>query len=91
MLQVSPSTLFAVTAILEGEPFVNSTPRDTFVPGTIQLATSGSDLKPGQTKLKSLSAELQFNSKESSKSSIVDDMADANHLLFKCPEPGANR
>ncbi|KAH0828938.1 hypothetical protein J3R83DRAFT_2362 [Lanmaoa asiatica] len=122
--EVSPSTLFAVAAILEGEPFVNGAPQNTFVPGVIELAEreksfiGGDDLKSGQTKLKSvlaeflvnagikplsiasynhlgnndghnLSAEPQFKSKEISKSSVVDDMVDANRLLYKPPVPGA--
>lgn len=121
--EVSPSTLFAVAAILEGEPFVNGAPQNTFVPGVIALAErhssfiGGDDLKSGQTKLKSvlaeflvnagikplsiasynhlgnndgrnLSAEKQFRSKEISKSSVVDDMVDANRLLYKAPEVG---
>ncbi|KAF8236300.1 Myo-inositol-1-phosphate synthase [Tricholoma matsutake] len=121
--EVSPSTLFAVAAILEGEPFVNGAPQNTFVPGVIALAErhrsfiGGDDLKSGQTKLKSvlaeflvnagikplsiasynhlgnndgrnLSAERQFRSKEISKSSVVDDMVDANRLLYKGPEVG---
>ena len=122
--EVSPSTLFAVAAILEGEPFINGAPQNTFVPGVIELAErerafiAGDDLKSGQTKLKSvfaeflvnagikplaissynhlgnndgrnLSAEAQFKSKEISKSSVVDDMVDANRLLYKPPVPGA--
>jgi myo-inositol-1-phosphate synthase len=121
--EVSPSTLFAVAAILEGEPFVNGAPQNTFVPGAIELAErhqsfiGGDDLKSGQTKLKSvlaeflvnagikplsiasynhlgnndghnLSAERQFKSKEISKSSVVDDMVDANRLLYKAPQIG---
>ncbi|KIY52550.1 Myo-inositol-1-phosphate synthase [Fistulina hepatica ATCC 64428] len=119
--EVSPSTLFAVAAILEGEPFVNGAPQNTFVPGAIDLAEKkqsfigGDDLKSGQTKLKSvlaeflvnagikplsiasynhlgnndgrnLSAQRQFRSKEISKSSVVDDMVNANRLLFKAPD-----
>jgi len=119
--EVSPSTLFAVAAILENQPFVNGAPQNTFVPGAIELAErhksfiGGDDLKSGQTKLKSvfteflvnagikplsiasynhlgnndgrnLSAERQFKSKEISKSSVVDDMVNANRLLFKAPE-----
>lgn len=119
--EVSPSTLFAVAAILENQPFINGAPQNTFVPGAIELAErhqsfiGGDDLKSGQTKLKSvfaeflvnagikplsiasynhlgnndgrnLSAEKQFKSKEISKSSVVDDMVNANHLLFKAPE-----
>ncbi|KAG6891010.1 hypothetical protein C0992_010983 [Termitomyces sp. T32_za158] len=121
--EVSPSSLFAVAAILEGEPFVNGAPQNTFVPGVIDLAErhksfiGGDDLKSGQTKLKSvlaeflvnagikplsiasynhlgnndghnLSAERQFRSKEISKSSVVDDMVDANRLLYKAPAAG---
>ncbi|KAG6840092.1 hypothetical protein C0991_009015, partial [Blastosporella zonata] len=121
--EVSPSSLFAVAAILEGEPFVNGAPQNTFVPGVIALAErhhsfiGGDDLKSGQTKLKSvlaeflvnagikplsiasynhlgnndghnLSAERQFRSKEISKSSVVDDMVDANRLLYKAPAEG---
>ncbi|KAF8161562.1 hypothetical protein B0H34DRAFT_673466 [Crassisporium funariophilum] len=121
--EVSPSTLFAVAAILENEPFVNGAPQNTFVPGAIELAErhqsfiGGDDLKSGQTKLKSvlaeflvnagikplsiasynhlgnndghnLSAERQFKSKEISKSSVVDDMVDANRLLYKAPQVG---
>lgn len=121
--EVSPSTLFAVAAILEGEPYVNGAPQNTFVPGAIELAErqksfiGGDDLKSGQTKLKSvlaeflvnagikplsiasynhlgnndghnLSADAQFKSKEISKSSVVDDMVNANRLLFKAPEAG---
>jgi myo-inositol-1-phosphate synthase len=122
--EVSPSTVFAVASILEGEPFVNGAPQNTFVPGVIALAEreqsfiGGDDLKSGQTKLKSvlaeflvnagikplsiasynhlgnndghnLSAERQFKSKEISKSSVVDDMVDANRLLYKPPVQGA--
>ncbi|KAF8058617.1 hypothetical protein FPV67DRAFT_510476 [Lyophyllum atratum] len=121
--EVSPSSVFAVAAILEGEPFVNGAPQNTFVPGIIALAErhnsfiGGDDLKSGQTKLKSvlaeflvnagikplsiasynhlgnndghnLSAERQFRSKEISKSSVVDDMVDANRLLYKAPKEG---
>lgn len=65
--EVSPSTIFAVAAILEGEPFVNGAPQNTFVPGVIELAEreksfiGGDDLKSGQTKLKSVFAEFLVN------------------------------
>ncbi|KAH9965495.1 inositol-3-phosphate synthase [Russula dissimulans] len=116
--EVAPSTIFAVASILEGVPFINGAPQNTFVPGVIQLAEQrksfigGDDLKSGQTKLKSvlaeflvnagikplsiasynhlgnndghnLSSQRQFRSKEISKSSVVDDMVAANHLLYK--------
>ncbi|KAF8483733.1 inositol-3-phosphate synthase [Russula ochroleuca] len=116
--EVAPSTVFAVASILEGAPFINGAPQNTFVPGVIKLAEQyksfigGDDLKSGQTKLKSvlaeflvnagikplsiasynhlgnndgrnLSSQRQFRSKEISKSSVVDDMVAANHLLYK--------
>ncbi|KAL4068694.1 hypothetical protein V8B97DRAFT_2008624 [Scleroderma yunnanense] len=122
--EVSPSTVFAVASILEGAPFINGAPQNTFVPGVIQLAEreksfiGGDDLKSGQTKLKSvlaeflvnagikplsiasynhlgnndgqnLSAERQFKSKEISKSNVVDDMVNANRLLYKPPAANA--
>lgn len=65
--EVSPSTLFAVAALLENAPFVNGAPQNTFVPGVIQLAEKvggfigGDDLKSGQTKLKSVLAEFLVN------------------------------
>ena len=65
--EVSPSTVFAVASILEGEPFVNGAPQNTFVPGVIELAErqksfiGGDDLKSGQTKLKSVFAEFLVN------------------------------
>ena len=37
--EVSPSTVFAVASILEGVPFINGSPQNTFVPGCIDLAT----------------------------------------------------
>jgi myo-inositol-1-phosphate synthase len=58
--EVAPSTLYAVAAIMEGCPFVNGSPQNTFVPGLIELAVAknvligGDDFKSGQTKLKSV-------------------------------------
>ncbi|KAG5649735.1 hypothetical protein H0H81_002249 [Sphagnurus paluster] len=37
---------------------------------------------------RNLSVERQFHLKETSKSTIVDDMVDANHLLYKAPGEG---
>ncbi|KAF2396772.1 putative inositol-3-phosphate synthase [Trichodelitschia bisporula] len=57
--EVSPSTVFAVASVLEGAPFINGSPQNTFVPGAIQLAEQhnsfigGDDFKSGQTKMKS--------------------------------------
>ncbi|GAA6061194.1 hypothetical protein JCM10212_001515 [Sporobolomyces blumeae] len=65
--EVSPSTLFAVASILEGVPFVNGAPQNTFVPGAIELAErekafiAGDDFKSGQTKVKSVLAEYLVN------------------------------
>jgi myo-inositol-1-phosphate synthase len=36
--EVSPSQLYAVASILEGVPYVNGAPQNTFVPGLIELA-----------------------------------------------------
>ncbi|KAI0470682.1 myo-inositol-1-phosphate synthase [Xylariaceae sp. FL0804] len=116
--EVSPSTVFAVACILEGAPFINGSPQNTFVPGAVELASrrgafvGGDDFKSGQTKMKSalvdflvgagirltsiasynhlgnndgrnLSEQRQFRSKEISKSSVVDDMVEANSVLYK--------
>ena len=72
--EISPSTLFAVASILEGCPYINGSPQNTFVPGAMQLAVrekvtiGGDDFKSGQTKMKSvlvdflISAGLKVNS-----------------------------
>jgi myo-inositol-1-phosphate synthase len=58
--EISPSTLFAVASILEGYPYINGSPQNTFVPGVIELAQrhnvsiAGDDFKTGQTKMKSV-------------------------------------
>lgn len=36
--EVSPSSLFGAACILEGVPFINGAPQNTFVPGLIELA-----------------------------------------------------
>lgn len=116
--EVSPSTVFAVACILEGVPFINGSPQNTFVPGAVDLAhqrgafIGGDDFKSGQTKMKSalvdflisagikltsiasynhlgnndgknLSSQRQFRSKEISKSNVVDDMVEANTVLYQ--------
>ncbi|PKS05847.1 hypothetical protein jhhlp_007676 [Lomentospora prolificans] len=116
--EVSPSTIFAVACILDGVPFINGSPQNTFVPGCIELAEKhksyigGDDFKSGQTKMKSalvdflinagikltsiasynhlgnndgknLSSQKQFRSKEISKSNVVDDMVEANTVLYQ--------
>ncbi|XP_012273112.1 inositol-3-phosphate synthase 1-A [Orussus abietinus] len=58
--EISPSTMFAVAAALEGCTYLNGSPQNTFVPGAIKLAEicktfiGGDDFKSGQTKLKSV-------------------------------------
>ncbi|KAI9346385.1 hypothetical protein DFJ73DRAFT_626391 [Zopfochytrium polystomum] len=58
--EIAPSTIFAVASILEGCPFINGSPQNTFVPGCMDLAErhrvhiGGDDFKSGQTKLKSV-------------------------------------
>ncbi|XP_031830805.1 inositol-3-phosphate synthase isoform X2 [Nomia melanderi] len=58
--EVSPSTVFAVAAALEGCTYINGSPQNTFVPGAMELAKQhgtfigGDDFKSGQTKLKSV-------------------------------------
>lgn len=58
--EVSPSTVFAVACILEGVPYINGSPQNTFVPGCVDLAMehncfiAGDDFKSGQTKFKSV-------------------------------------
>ena len=65
--EVSPSTIFAIASILEGVPFINGSPQNTFVPGCIELAEmhkafiGGDDFKSGQTKVKSVLAEFLVN------------------------------
>lgn len=62
--EVSPSTIFAVASILEGVPYINGSPQNTFVPGCLELAEKhstfigGDDFKSGQTKLKSVLAQF---------------------------------
>ncbi len=52
--------MFAVASILEGCPYVNGSPQNTFVPGVVELAErhnvsiAGDDFKTGQTKMKSV-------------------------------------
>jgi len=58
--EIAPSTLFAVASILEGCPYINGSPQNTFVPGVMELAEekcvfiAGDDFKSGQTKMKSV-------------------------------------
>ena len=62
--EVSPSSIYACACILEGIPFINGSPQNTFVPGVMALAIekhvpiAGDDFKSGQTKLKSSLVEF---------------------------------
>ncbi|KAH7824275.1 putative Inositol-3-phosphate synthase 1 [Monocercomonoides exilis] len=66
--EISPSTMFAVAAILEGNPFINGSPQNTLVPGVVELALrhqvfiSGADFKTGQTKIKSVLTDFLVSS-----------------------------
>eukprot|EP00188_Purpureofilum_apyrenoidigerum_P002245 Plantae.Rhodophyta-Purpureofilum_apyrenoidigerum.ctg2375.p1 GENE.Plantae.Rhodophyta-Purpureofilum_apyrenoidigerum.ctg2375~~Plantae.Rhodophyta-Purpureofilum_apyrenoidigerum.ctg2375.p1 ORF type:complete len:533 (+),score=76.89 Plantae.Rhodophyta-Purpureofilum_apyrenoidigerum.ctg2375:169-1767(+) len=116
--EVSPSTLYAVASILEGCPYVNGSPQNTFVEGCIALAEEkgvficGDDFKSGQTKMKSVLAdyligcgikiktmvtynhlgnndmyqltdEVMWKPKSASKSRIIEDIVDANGMLYR--------
>lgn len=65
--EVSASTMFAVASILEGAPYINGSPQNTFVPGCVQLAEregvfiAGDDFKSGQTKFKSVMVDFLVN------------------------------
>jgi myo-inositol-1-phosphate synthase len=58
--EISPSSLFAVASILEGCPYINGSPQNTFVRGVLDLSVQkgvsigGDDFKSGQTKIKSV-------------------------------------
>ena len=66
--EISPSTIYAVAAILEHFPYINGSPQNTFVPGVIELAEKegtpimGDDFKTGQTKFKSVMADFLVSS-----------------------------
>ncbi|KAI8473857.1 MAG: hypothetical protein J3K34DRAFT_160297 [Monoraphidium minutum] len=58
--EIAPSTLYAAACVLEGVPFINGSPQNTFVPGLLELSIArgvliaGDDFKSGQTKMKSV-------------------------------------
>jgi len=62
--EIAPSMCYAMAAILEGCPYINGAPQNTFVPGLVQLAErhktfiAGDDFKSGQTKMKSALIEF---------------------------------
>lgn len=79
--EVSASTVFAVASILEGAPYINGSPQNTFVPGLIEFAVhhdvfiGGDDFKSGQTKFKSVMAQYLVDAGIKIKS-----IASYNHL-----------
>eukprot|EP00756_Hemistasia_phaeocysticola_P029491 Hpha_TRINITY_DN16236_c2_g2::TRINITY_DN16236_c2_g2_i1::g.14646::m.14646/K01858/INO1, ISYNA1; myo-inositol-1-phosphate synthase len=62
--EISPSTIFAVACALEKTSYINGSPQNTFVPGSVELAQregtfiGGDDFKSGQTKMKSVLVEF---------------------------------
>jgi myo-inositol-1-phosphate synthase len=62
--EISPSTIFATAALLEGCSYINGSPQNTLVPGVIELAKKqrvfivGDDFKTGQTKFKTAMADF---------------------------------
>lgn len=66
--EISPSTMFAVAAVLCKCPFINGSPQNTFVPAVIELAETmgvpiaGDDFKSGQTKIKSVLVDFLVSS-----------------------------
>lgn len=65
---ISPSTIFAVATILSGNIFMNTSPQNTINRSILELAEKygafigGSDLKSGQTKLKSVLVDFLASS-----------------------------
>lgn len=62
--EISPSSIYATAAVLEGCSFINGSPQNTYCDALIQLAKDknvflvGDDLKTGQTKIKSVLADF---------------------------------
>ena len=95
--EISPSQIFAVASILEGTPYINGSPQNTFVPGIEDLAErhrvyiGGDDFKSGQTKLKSVLVDFLISA-----GIKVESIASYNHLgnndgkNLQVPAPGKN-
>ena len=66
--EISPSIIYAVASILEGVPYINGSPQNTFVPGLVELAVQhkvpimGDDFKTGQTKIKTVISDFLISS-----------------------------
>jgi len=119
---ISPSIIFAIASITSECIFINTSPQNTISPAIIKLAkqyntfVGGSDLKSGQTKLKSVLVDYlasaclrplsivsynhlgnrdglnldetpQFQSKETTKRNVIDDVIDENPEIFKGNKP----
>jgi myo-inositol-1-phosphate synthase len=67
-LEISPSLMFGVAAVLEKCIFLNGGPQNTIVPGLIDLAkinktfVGGNDFKTGQTKFKAMMTDFLTSS-----------------------------
>ena len=65
---ISPSVIFAMASTIYGSIFINTSPQNTISPAILKLAKTnntfacGSDLKSGQTKLKSVLVEYLVSS-----------------------------
>ncbi|OHS98044.1 Inositol-3-phosphate synthase isozyme 1 [Tritrichomonas foetus] len=66
--EISPSIIYAVASVLEGVPYINGSPQNTFVKGFIELAVQhhvpimGDDFKTGQTKFKTVISDFLISS-----------------------------
>ncbi|OHT06448.1 Inositol-3-phosphate synthase [Tritrichomonas foetus] len=66
--EIAPSLIYAVAAVLEGVPYINGSPQNTFVKGFIELAVQhhvpimGDDFKTGQTKFKTVISDFLISS-----------------------------
>jgi hypothetical protein len=92
--EVSPSTLYAAACILEGAPFINGSPQNTFVPGLIELAVrnnvliGGDDFKSGQVRQQIHTLDLVERYTRSHQQLVAGAAARyAVRLLLGCTEP----
>ncbi|OWR54580.1 inositol-3-phosphate synthase 1-B isoform 1 [Danaus plexippus plexippus] len=76
--EVSPSTIFAMAAVDEGQCKAHG----SLIPECLKPVSIVSYNHLGNNDGKNLSAPKQFRSKEITKSNVVDDMVEANRLLY---------
>jgi myo-inositol-1-phosphate synthase len=91
--EVAPSTVFAVAerhnAFIGGDDFKSGQTKmksalvDFLISAGIKLTSIASYNHLGNNDGKNLSSQKQFRSKEISKSNVVDDMVEANTVLYK--------